>query len=91
MLVNNIYTPPNYYQSHTYQQTLLHVDVAIEIVQTVPGEYSYDHTRNDSYGPGQQNTLPLGPLDVQETLREGEREEEIHFQNFTLCKTHSIN
>ncbi len=52
-----------------YQETLLHIDVVIEVVEAVSSQDGNDDARNDGYGTCEEHSLPFGPLDVQEALR----------------------
>ena len=55
--------------AHTHQQALFNIDVVIEVVQTVPSQDGNDNTRNYGNRSSQKNPLPLGPLDVEKSLR----------------------
>ena len=48
---------------------MLYVDVAVEVIQAVPGQDGDDDAREESYGTSEENSLPLGPFDVEKTLR----------------------
>ena len=52
----------------SYQQRLLHIDVIVQVVQTLASKNGYYDAGNYGNGSCQQHSLPLGPLDVQEAL-----------------------
>ena len=52
----------------THQQALLHINVLIQVVQTVDCYSGYDDTRDHCHTAGQENSLPACPMNVQEPL-----------------------
>ena len=51
-----------------YQQALLHVDVVVEIVQTVSGQNGNDDTGHHGHRTSEKNSLPFCPFDVEKAL-----------------------
>ena len=47
---------------------MFYVDVVVKVVEAVSGQDGYDHTRHNGHRASEEDTLPLGPLDVKETL-----------------------